>query len=366
MANTNNTGTDSTQNPAQNNVQKSKSRYTRDPLIEAYVGPNYDKISVNPFNIPAFFFAPFYLFYRKMPLYGLIVLVLDMVIIFVGNVIHNTPLMTFLNAILNIGVAFGVNYVYIQTVKKRILKIRDTNPHASPEEIRGICSAKGGTSGGLLALSIVLYIFAFIITFVALIINGFASNSTVDNGNITISYSSDGATSNDSENGDNPTYDGVFAFDTTIKIQNEFDIDVPNPFEILSTNYGAYTYEYESDDFTGTCKVEISSPKDYHNAENLIQQLIKYNADDSPSDITKERINGITWYWFDYDDTAGRTYTFATTKDDKVFMLDYEITNVLLEECDSYTTDILNNIKPKKTSNSDNSDSTSNSSNQTD
>ena len=67
--------------PTQNN----SSQLIDDELLKAFIGNNYEKITTKPFNFAGFFFTTFYMFYRKMFLYALIVFLINLVILNVIN-----------------------------------------------------------------------------------------------------------------------------------------------------------------------------------------------------------------------------------------------------------------------------------------
>lgn len=94
---------------------------TDDELLQAFIGKNYEKITKRPFNFAAFFFTSFYLFYRKMFGYGILVFLLNVAITTAFNKFYFT-------LILNIIVGFLVNKIYLSTAKKIVAVIKVSNP----------------------------------------------------------------------------------------------------------------------------------------------------------------------------------------------------------------------------------------------
>lgn len=125
---------------------------TDDELLQAFIGKNYEKITKRPFNFAAFFFTSFYLFYRKMFGYGILVFLLNVAITTAFNKFYFT-------LILNIIVGFLVNKIYLSTAKKRVAVIKVSNPKKDGEELKKICANKGGTSVGKIILGIITEIF---------------------------------------------------------------------------------------------------------------------------------------------------------------------------------------------------------------
>ena len=123
-------------------------------LLQAYIGKNYEKITTRPFNFAGFFFTTFYMFYRKMFLYAIILFLINLFIL------NNY----FVIILFNVVVGFSVNKVYLYYAKKNINKIKSQNVQKSTNELKIICSNKGGTSVSKIFLGILAEIgIAFII-----------------------------------------------------------------------------------------------------------------------------------------------------------------------------------------------------------
>ena len=123
-------------------------------LVRAYVGEKYDKIKNSSFSLPTFFLGSLYLFYRKMYLYGWLMMLLGP-LSFIGFIIF----------------AIKFKDVYLKDVSKKVNKIKLKNSNLSNEELKNICSKKGGTSiGGVLlntfGIFVVLIVIVILLTFV--------------------------------------------------------------------------------------------------------------------------------------------------------------------------------------------------------
>jgi len=120
----------------QNVSQMNLNQNNNEDLIDAYIGKNADKLKSKKFSLPTLFLGVLYVFYRKMWGLGL----LWMLISIVSVIIPFGPF------ILPIVVAIIFNKTYLKNVTKKVEKIISENPGKTREELKLICSKKGGTS----------------------------------------------------------------------------------------------------------------------------------------------------------------------------------------------------------------------------
>ena len=116
-------------------------------LLKAYIGNNYEKITTRPFNFAGFFFTTFYLFYRKMFVYGLLLFLVNLIVI---NLVNNI----FVSLIFCVIVSLVVNKLYLSFAKKNIAKIKLQNQEADQTRLVELCTAKGRTSVGNIFLGL--------------------------------------------------------------------------------------------------------------------------------------------------------------------------------------------------------------------
>lgn len=317
------------ENMSQVNHQANKDLINDDELLKEFIGNNYEKITTRPFNFAGWFFTAFYMFYRKMFLYGLL---LSLVIIFILNFINNYIVII----IFNILVGFLVNKIYLLYAKKKINKIKQNNVQKDITEIKQICSRKGGTSVSQAFLGFFLDTIIAIAISLIMIAIGFTSAIV----NLFSSFIN-GAS------GSNETYNGTMFFDTSVIMSNEFSISVPGVFKNNSSEY-EYNYEYSSNQgiFTN-CTIAFKIPTGYSSAENLINQMANYHSNGNPTDVEKLELNDINWYWFSYESGFGTTYYYGTTKGKKVYLLEYSIQESAPADCINYKQPVLNSIKKK-------------------
>lgn len=139
--------------------------YDNEELLKAFIGKNYDKITKNLFNISGFFFTTFYLFYRKMFLYGILLFLINLIISnLLGNYITTT--------VLNVLVGLLVNKVYLYYANKKIEKIKTKNSEKSINELKEICAKKGGTSIGKIFLGFLTEIVITLTIVIVMLIAG--------------------------------------------------------------------------------------------------------------------------------------------------------------------------------------------------
>lgn len=115
-----------------------------------------------PINFAAFFFAPFWLAYRKMYLYSFLLIAAEIALLIVGD-IFNFPDRIFRSFAIGTAAGFGIggNFLYKSFVKKRVQKIIE---ESSPEKLKEALSQQGGVSISAAIIAFVLYasaIFAY-------------------------------------------------------------------------------------------------------------------------------------------------------------------------------------------------------------
>ena len=110
---------------------------------KAFVGENYQNFVNGGFNIGAFFFGPLYYFYRKMYLYGFILLIIE------GTL---SPLAL----IIRIVCGFITNGIYLNFVSE---KVKELSSQYSGDELINQCKQKGGTSNIAIIIAIALLLF---------------------------------------------------------------------------------------------------------------------------------------------------------------------------------------------------------------
>lgn len=128
-------------------------------LINTYIGKNADQLR-SGFSFCCFFLGVFYPLYRKMWLFSAIWYAMNYLIAIIF------PEIDFISRIINLIAAIVFKELYMNTVRKRVNKIKNNNPGKSQEELIAICARKGGpTILGPILGALVVFTVAFSIAF---------------------------------------------------------------------------------------------------------------------------------------------------------------------------------------------------------
>ena len=110
-------------------------------LLDAYIGKNAEKIKNKKFSWCTLLFNFIYLFYRKMWLYGILVIIASLVINIV--VYPYGGLFTLIGLIV---FSFKIKGIYLKDAQDKINNLIKENPTKTKEEIKALCMKKGGTT----------------------------------------------------------------------------------------------------------------------------------------------------------------------------------------------------------------------------
>ena len=139
-------------------------------LTRAFVGEKYDNFYNGKFNIWAFLFGIFYIFYRKMFLYGICYFIVSFV--FSAFILKNY--LTYYGICIILAVLF--NKVYLVHASNTVEKIKAKNPNLSREELKEICAKRGGTSVGQIFAGMIANFFISFILLIVLLLAGITSS----------------------------------------------------------------------------------------------------------------------------------------------------------------------------------------------
>ena len=155
--------------------QQQQATYTQpitsdDAYRMAFIGTNKESIIKNKFSVPALFFGPLYLIYRKMYVLGITLQVIIYVLMLtLGE--DGSSIQMFINIFL----AIKFNSLYLNFVNKQVKKIRENNNDKSSTEILNICKKQGNT--------IQLKTFAILLVILFFIAEIAAATSEIENKN---------------------------------------------------------------------------------------------------------------------------------------------------------------------------------------
>jgi len=122
-------------------------------LLKSYIGEKYSSFVNNKFNVPMFFLGVFYLIYRKTWLYVFIAL-------FINALFEFIPGLDGISLLTSVAYAFLFNKLYIKHAKKKVQKIKESNPSMNFEQLKSECERKGGTN---IVLAIIIPSILFVI-----------------------------------------------------------------------------------------------------------------------------------------------------------------------------------------------------------
>lgn len=137
------------------NISQEYEKDIDEELIQAYIGKNEKKIRRKGGTILPTLVGPAYYFYRKLYIEGVIWLG---IIIIAELFLENYALSIYSFSATIAGFIFRI--LYLNKVNKDISKIKKENLHKSIEELKNICSKKGGTNELVVFIVIFLWWFA--------------------------------------------------------------------------------------------------------------------------------------------------------------------------------------------------------------
>lgn len=114
-------------------------------LLKSFIGKNFEKF-FKSFNFAGFFLTGTYMLYRKMFAYAILLFILEILIALL------IPKLLFLSIGINLLCGLFVNKLYLSFASKKIAKIKNDNSNSSQEDLKALCTRKGGTSIGYIFL----------------------------------------------------------------------------------------------------------------------------------------------------------------------------------------------------------------------
>ena len=255
-----------------------------------------------------------------------------------------------LSGLLSLGVSFLTDNVFLQffvfvvfgiifmlLTKPFINKIKTKNPSG---DLSRICSAKGGTSIGMIFVALILDIVLLIIYVILMLVL-----------NISIGIVSlFGSLGSDIMSSPNGEYNGALSYDSSVVISDDFSVDIPSMYQegFLNSEYVInYTYKTDENEILSNCEFSFAVIEGYSSSSELINQIAEYNKVSSP--VSNTTINNIVWYTTNYNDgSLANTYYYATEKNNMVYLVQYEIgSDVKTNVCEEHKNTIINSIKNK-------------------
>ena len=103
--------------------------------------------------------------------------------------------------------------------------------------------------------------------------------------------------------------------------------DISSKFEV--SKYSRGYYHYYDNDISCTFDVDSFSTYNYFNGSDYIKDSITFTLNDKVSEIKEVDLNGYKWFYFGVDGGNNKEYYYATIKDEKGYLLKYEISDYL-------------------------------------
>lgn len=318
---------------------KNNGLFNVDELLKEYIGPNYDKFLMRPFNFAAFFFTAIYFFYRKMTLYGIILIIIQSVM---SYFLISMP---YALLIVNVLCGFLTNKIYAHFALRKINKIIMNHGGRSTEYIKGVCSVAGGRSIQRIFTSLVLLMLLLLPVGVVLALFNFSTDfrNYIENFDLSkISFEKVKLPEIELEN----KFDGYIMVDKKYEVLDMFVVRTPNVFKPTSNN-NKYELEYaykSSKKAKSTCTYSFKAISGYSNAKNLINDMHEYYKDKNPTNVREDMINRIFWNGFNYHTDDANIYYYTCSRGTTVYLFVFVDEINTTSSCLNYMSEILNDI----------------------
>lgn len=302
-------------------------------LVRDFVGPKYTKLSMSPFNFPAFLFGSCYYIYRKMYFFGILLCVVNAAILkFVSF-----PISSIATFVLAIVVGLATNPLYLKCAEKKVKKIVKKSKDKNQIVLSTLCKKKGGTSIFMFLLFVVVYstIFSFLsyATIVPKVMEYFSSTSFLPN-------------QKEKEQEEETPFDGNILYEE-YAIEDTFTISIPSSFQKEEGKIYKYYYESESQEKYNRCTLTFSKVYGFSSSEEVIQKIASYEK--VKENIGKTTTNGIDWDTLSVEGDYSHTHYRSTMVGEDVLLLQYDSgIHTPVGVCDTYFVSILESLTLKE------------------
>lgn len=306
-----------------------------DLLEKEYVGEDYPKIVMSPFNLGGFLFGAAYFAYRKMFLFTVLVLLGALAILFYVQIPYNYLCLL----ALHIFVGLIVNRIYVLKVKmiaKSTAKRNNKRKEPmSQERLATVLKNKGRVMPINAILVICLFAASIItISFYVLPKNNFSKLITKSIG---------GRPSKVKE----AKYDGTIYFDEESNVFDYINFEVPAGFEKISKKIHSYKYVTDGTGMFNECSFRIGVIKDFTSGNSYVVKMAAY--DEKGEEISTSNTKGIEWTNYYTEDATSTIYYKGTTVDDNAILFEYKMGNDSNKAtCNSYFLEVMDSIELKK------------------
>lgn len=338
-------------------------------LLQFFIGDNYNKITTKPFSFAGAIFGGLYFIYRKMYLVGIVLYILQCFLLYLNL---NIYIAISISLIMMILMGIFVNKIYLNYAKKRVNKIILENPGRTQNDLSMICIKKGGKNG-IFKVLLIAFITAICTNFIISKFNLKQTNSNQlgifsflesdnkkndinsNDKDITIDITIDSDKKTNIEESSIDNYDdwetnGYILYYSNEKIADSFTMNIPSVFISENSKNDDYSedhvYKTSGDGVFNECSVSFNAITNYTSAEKLLKKLSQYKDAEEKFDYME--INNLTWYGFATEEMFGTTYYLGTTKNNKVYLVEYIVeSDADQASCESYLDTIMYSIYSK-------------------
>lgn len=291
--------------------------------LKAYIGENYNTIKSKNFSIFAFLFGAFYLIYRKLWLYAIVLIIGELLL--VNYLEPNTAMLVQLAIITFIG--FKFNSFYLKHCEKEVEQIKISNPDKTSSEMLDICKKKGGTIG-LMSVITISFILPFLIIFSIFLFLDYNDSTTKESNN-------DKRVTTPSEN----------------KVLGKMSYKSPKNTKMSNYSNNTYHYYITLDSTTANCSFSLTTnsytnlyktPDEYLNRNVFIENSEKELAN------TTTTINNIKWRYLSVG-TEGRTENhYVTINNNTLYIIEIRAYgDSRVSTCKNAENELINSISFK-------------------
>jgi len=313
-------------------LKKEELPIRKDLLVNAYIGDDYQKYTMSPFNFGALIFGAFHFGYLKMLILGFILVIGYFIIIF------RVPFEYVIVALIayHLVLALIVNRIFILSAKIKVALILKTNRKKKQEQLENKCRHAGRPSIIFFLLLIVLFV---------LIFNNLCTNKYKDTkvASLYQKVLNNKSTSIITKNTSPIIYDNSF------NVEEYLEIKINDNFSRIGDS--GFRYSYKINDNT-TCSFNISGITTNNNAKDFLDNTKNYNEAlpnvKEVSSLLEENINNILWYKLNITYNNMYVYYASTNINDEVVLLEYDIDGEESNDCLNYYNELLSNITLKE------------------
>lgn len=107
---------------------------------------------------------------------------------------------------------------------------------------------------------------------------------------------------------------------------SDISFDIDDRFEANIYDSSGY-YHYYSDDISCNFDVSYYDNYKYNSGNDYLRDMVMFSLNDEVSEIKEIELNGYKWYYMSVDSDGKKSYYYATIKSDKVYELEYDISD---------------------------------------